>query len=85
MSTDVLPTEPTVRDFHRLGAKVSIARFHADPESVWSPDAAAEQCWESRDLMPFPILAHHALAVARDQRFKSPEDIYRIAAGVIEP
>jgi hypothetical protein len=81
---DLLPTEPTRRDFARLAAVVSLERGNTAPgQAPWAPDDVAAKLWQSRNLMPFPRLAHHAMAVAREPRFKGPGAIYLTAAGVI--
>lgn len=82
---DLLPAEPTPRDFCRLGALISLERGHTAPgQAPWAPDDVAAQLWQSKNLMPFPDLAFQAMAVARDPRFKGPGAIYFVAAGVIE-
>ena len=83
MSAAVLPARPTVRDFHRLGAIVSMARGRTRPDAPWAPDDVAEQLWNSRDLLPFPSLATYAMTVAKDARFKGVKVIHHAAAGVI--
>lgn len=82
--TDTLPTRPTVRDFHRLGAIVSLARGRTRPDAPWAPDAVAEQLWNSKELLPFHSLAIHAIAVAKDPRYKGVGVIHHAAAGKIE-
>lgn len=82
--TDVLPTKPTASDFHRLGAIVSLARGRTRPDAPWAPDEVAEQLWNSKDLLPFSSLAVHAMAVAKDPRFKGVGVIHLAAAGRIE-
>ena len=79
-----LPTEPAVSDFRRLGAIVSLARGRVRPDQPWEPDACAEQLWNSQDHLPFRALAHLALMVAKDPRYKSPAVIHHAAAGRIE-
>lgn len=84
MSTEILPTRPTVRDFRRLGAIVSMARGRTRPDAPWAPEDVAEQLWNSKDLLPFPSLATYAMAVARDARFKGVGVIHLAAAGRVE-
>ncbi len=82
---DLIPTEPTPRDFRRVAAIVTLNRYRADPKSMWHQDDVVEKLWQARNTMPFPELAIQAGAVARDLQYKTPHAIYLVAAGVIKP
>lgn len=82
---DLLPTEPTDSDFARLASLVTLERYWLDPECRWAPNDVASGLWDCRNLMDFPLLAFVAMAIARDTKFKDIEDIYLVAAGLIEP
>lgn len=81
---DALPADPTARDFSRLGAIVADARGRVRPDKPWAPDECAEQLWNSQEHVSFRALAHLALMVAKDPRYKSPAVIFHAAAGRIE-
>lgn len=83
MSTDVLPTEPTVRDFRRLGAIVAMARYRRDPECIWNHEDVSKQLWDSKDGLPFVGLARAAMRAARDASIKTPADVGRHVAELI--
>jgi hypothetical protein len=80
-----IPTQPTEADYSRLASLIILERYPLAPECLWSPNEVASTLWDCRDLMDFPLLAFVAMAVARDTKFKDIEDIYLIAAGLIEP
>ncbi|WP_087874121.1 hypothetical protein [Arthrobacter globiformis] len=84
-TADRLPTQPTEADFSRLASMVIMERYQLDQKCVWSPQEVASNLWDCRNLMTFPLLAFVAMAIARDTRFKDVEDIYLIAAGLIDP
>lgn len=83
-NAETLPAKPTASDFRRLGALVSLARGRTRPDAPWAPEDVAEQLWDSKDLLTFSSLAFHAMAVAKDPRFKGVRVIHHAAAGRIE-
>jgi hypothetical protein len=83
-TVDRLPTQPTEADYSRLASLVTMERYSLDPQCLWAPNDVASTLWDCRNLMDFPLLAFVAMAIARDTRFKDVEDIYLIAAGLVE-
>jgi hypothetical protein len=80
-----LPVQPTEADYSRLASLVGLERYGLDPQCLWSPNEIVSTLWDCRDVMAFPLLAFVAMAIARDTRFKDVEDIYLVAAGLIDP
>lgn len=80
-----LPIQATEADFSRLASLAILERYQLDPACLWSPNEVASNLWDCKDLMAFPLLAFIAMAIARDTRFKDPEDFYLIASGLIDP
>lgn len=84
VNPDALPVEPTVADFRRLGAIVTMARYRMDHDCLWNQEDVAEQLWGSKDAMPFSSLARVAVWLAREPRIKTPGGIRLYMSGVIQ-
>jgi|GEM_PF-3869709 hypothetical protein len=84
LARDLLPTQPTVRDFRRLGAVVTTARYRIDPECDWNQEDLAETLYENQDGLPFPILARAAMQAARYPGIKTPAGIGRYVSGLVQ-
>ena len=81
---DLLPSHPTVRDFRRLAANVTLARYSVDPACRWDPEEVAERLWENRDGFPFPGLAIAAVRAAVSYTgIRTPSGIGHYIAGMV--
>lgn len=90
MSTTIAPTaranpyateaNPELQRHHWQNLAGTVASFR--PE--WAIDRILDNLWGSRNKQTFPELAHIALAVAMNPKYKTPGAIGLAAAEVIE-
>lgn len=71
---------PEIQRHHWQGLAGMVASFR--PE--WDINKILDNLWWSRNEQSFPELAHIALTVAMDPRFKGPGAIGMMAAGVFD-